>query len=90
MPWCVDTGRVGPMQNPSPHTTETRSALEALRHLELLHEERALAHLTGLIHDAHYLADLEDDIRSSEHAFVGLAVTEIATLRGELSGRPSG
>ena len=77
--------RVAPMQNPSPHT-ETQTALDALRHLEVLQEERALAHLTGLIHDADYVADLDDDIAASTHAYVGLAVTEIATLRGELFG----
>ncbi len=83
---CVVGGRVTPMQNPSPHT-ETQTALDALRHLEILQEERALAHLTGLIHDADYVADLDDDIEHSTHAYVGLAVTEIATLRAELGGR---
>lgn len=78
--------RVEPMQNPGPHTTETQTALDALRHLEVLQEERALAHLTGLIHDADYVADLNDDIEASTHAYVGLAVTEIATLRAELGG----
>ena len=74
------------MQNPGPDTTETQTALDALRHLEVLQEERALAHLTGLIHDPDYVADLDDDIESSTHAYVGLAVTEIATLRAELGG----
>ena len=74
------------MQNPSPHTTETQTALDALRHLEVLQEERALAHLTGLVHDPDYIADLEDDIEASTHAYIGLAVTEIATLRAELGG----
>jgi hypothetical protein len=73
------------MQKPSPHT-ETRTALDALRHLEVLQEERALAHLTGLVHDPDYVADLEDDIEASTHAYIGLAVTEIATLRAELDG----
>ena len=79
-------GRVMLMQNPSPHTTETQTALAALRHLEVLQEERALAHLTGLIADTDYVADLDDDIQASTHAYVGLAVTEIATLRAELGG----
>lgn len=74
------------MQNPSPHTTETQTALDALRHLEVLQEERALAHLTGLIHDADYVADLDDDIEHSTYAYIGLAVTEIATFRAELDG----
>jgi hypothetical protein len=85
MPSCAAGCRVTPMQNPSPHT-ETQTALDALRHLEVLQEERALAHLTGLVHDPDYVADLEDDIQASTHAYVGLAVTEIATLRGELGG----
>ena len=85
MPSCLEPGRVTPMQKPSPHI-ETRTALDALRHLEVLQEERALAQLTGLIHDADYVADLEDDIQSSTQAYVGLAVTEIATLRAELGG----
>ncbi len=86
MPTESTGDRVRGMQNPSPHTTETQTALDALRHLEVLQEERALAHLTGLIHDADYVADLEDDIQASTHAYVGLAVTEIATLRAELAG----
>ena len=73
------------MQKPSPNT-ETQTALDALRHLEILQEERALAHLTGLVHDVDYIADLEDDIQTSTHAYVGLAVTEMATLRAELGG----
>jgi hypothetical protein len=77
---------VTPMQNPSPHTTETQTALDALRHLEVLQEERALAHLTGLVHDPDYIADLDDDIEHSTYAYVGLAVTEIATLLAELGG----
>ena len=77
--------RVPPMQKPTA-PNETQTALDALRHLEVLQEERALAHLTGLIHDADYVADLDDDIQSSTDAYVGLAVTEIATLRAELGG----
>ena len=78
--------RVLLMQTPGTNSTETQTALDALRHLEVLQEERALAHLTGLIHDADYVADLDDDIEASTHAYVGLAVTEIATLRAELGG----
>ena len=77
--------RVAPMEYLSPHT-ETRTALDALRHLEALQEERALADLTGLVADMDYVADLDDDIAASTHAYVGLAVTEIATLRAELAG----
>ncbi len=89
MPSRARPGRVMLMQKPSPHT-ETQTALDALRHLEVLQEERALAHLTGLIHDADYVADLNDDIEASTAAYVGLAVTEIATLRAELGGKLQG
>jgi hypothetical protein len=36
------------------------------------------------------MTDLLDDISSHESAFVGVAVTEIATLRAELDGRLRG
>ncbi|MBE2318275.1 hypothetical protein DVA67_019995 [Solirubrobacter sp. CPCC 204708] len=52
-----------------------------------LRAERALAEETGVAHIASYMADLEADIARSHAAFVGAAVTEIATFRGELSGR---
>ncbi len=86
----AEGGRVPPMQKPGPHTTETQTALDALRHLEVLQEERALAAITSLVHDPDYIADLDDDIEASTHAYVGLAVTEIATLRAELGDRLRG
>ena len=52
-----------------------------------LHAERALAHETGVAEIASYMADLEADIARSHAAFVGAAVTELATFRGELYGR---
>jgi hypothetical protein len=66
------------------------SALEVLRYLEGLHEERAIAAHTDLGQDARYTADLDDEITATQHAFIGVAVTEIATLRGELFGRHAG
>lgn len=33
-----------------------------------------------------YMRELEDDLAAARQAYVGLAVTEIASLRGELSG----
>jgi len=32
------------------------------------------------------MADLRDEIAAASHAYVGAAVTEIATLRAQLSG----
>ena len=66
------------------------SALEVLRYLEGLEEERAQVATTPLGADARYAADLEEEIAATAHAYVGVAVTEIATLRGELFGRLEG
>ena len=60
------------------------SAIEMQIHLQGLQAERALASVAGL-EDA-YVADLEDEIAATRAAYVGAAVTEIATLRAELSG----
>jgi hypothetical protein len=51
-----------------------------------LHAERALAEETGVARIASYMADLERDIALSHAAFVGAAVTEIASFRAQLSG----
>ena len=37
-----------------------------------------------------YMRELEDDLSAARQAYVGLAVTEIASLRGELSGQQIG
>ena len=65
------------------HPIET--AAEARRHLLDLRFEKAIAEPSGLLEDASYVAQLEDDIAATEHAYVGLVVTEIATLRAELA-----
>lgn len=52
-----------------------------------LQAERALAEETGVARIGSYMADLERDIARSHAAFIGAAVTELATFRGELSGR---
>jgi hypothetical protein len=54
--------------------------------LQELQLERRLASTEGLAHHAGYMADLEQDIALASHAYIGAAVTEIATLRAELSG----
>ena len=74
----------------SHNTLPNVSALEVLRYLEGLEEERALASMTPLGNDPLYSADLEEEILATTHAYVGVAVTEIATLRGELFGRLEG
>ena len=54
--------------------------------LEELESERMLASLIGLAADEAYLADLHKEIDATRDAYVGAAVTEIASLRAELSG----
>jgi hypothetical protein len=58
--------------------------------LDGLVAERATALGTALAHNAVYMDDLEADLEAAREAYVGLAVTEIATLRGELFGRKIG
>ena len=66
------------------------SATDVRSQLQELHAERALASLEGLAENARYMADLEHEIESARRAYVGAAVTEIALLRGDLSGRLMG
>ena len=62
------------------------TAIEMQHHLQDLEAERALAAIEGLAENASYMADLHDEIAETRHAYVGAAVTEIASLRAELSG----
>ena len=68
----------------------TMSALELRTHLLELTAERALAEETGVASIGSYMEDLERDIARSRAAFVGAAVTEIASFRAQLSGRTFG
>jgi hypothetical protein len=62
------------------------SAFELRTQLLELHAERALAQETGVAAIESYMADLQRDIARSEAAYVGAAVTEIASFRAQLSG----
>ena len=62
------------------------TALDARTKLRRLEAERLDAVEAGLGGNALYMNDLEHDIESSLATYVGLAVTEIATLRAQLSG----
>ena len=73
-----------------PPVTANRTALDLGRQLRRLHAERALAALHGLLEQSHYMADLDEEILVCREAYVGAAVTEIAVLRAELSGRLQG
>jgi hypothetical protein len=61
------------------------SAFEVQIHLSELLVERALALIEGLATDGAYMADLDDEI-ATRHAYIAAAITEVATLRGGLSG----
>jgi hypothetical protein len=65
-------------------------AAELREQIALLEAERALAGLNGLLEDAAYMADLNADIAAAEATYVGIAVTEIAGLRGQLHGKLQG
>jgi hypothetical protein len=66
------------------------SAIEVQNHLRQLHAERALAVVEGLHENAAYMTDLDDEIEAAHTAYVATAVTEIATLRAQLSGSQLG
>ena len=62
------------------------STIDIQQRLSKLETERMLASLVGLGADPAYMDDLRDEIDATRAAFVGAAVTEIATLRGQLDG----
>ena len=64
-------------------------AIEMHIRLKELQAERMLASSAGLAADTAYMAyitDIDDEIAEVSDAYVGAAVTEIATLRAELFG----
>jgi hypothetical protein len=61
-------------------------AAEVRSYLVQLLEERSLALGTGMADIAAYLTDLDEEIEQVRSVYVATAVTEIATLRGELFG----
>lgn len=48
--------------------------------------ERLDAIDAGLGSNRVYMRELEDEVNAARNAYVGLAVTELATLRAQLSG----
>jgi hypothetical protein len=72
---------------PRPEAQEPQmSATDARQQLHRLHAERLDAVDAGLSDNELYMGELESDIAASHAAYVALAVTEIATLRAQLSG----
>jgi hypothetical protein len=66
------------------------SAIEKQHELQALEAERALAWIEGLSSDSAYMDDLRSEIAATRSVYVAMAVTEIATLRAELSGPQEG
>jgi hypothetical protein len=67
------------------------SSIADIKHrLDLLEHERVLASGTALVNDPVYMADLEQEILATRHAYIGSAVVEIASMRAALSGRQVG
>ena len=68
-------------------------AIEMHIRLRELQAERMLTLSAGLAADSAYMAymaDLDDEIAEVSDAYVGAAVTDIATLRAELFGPQMG
>ena len=63
-----------------------KTASDIKQHLDLLQHERELALGTALRDDPRYMADLDEEIVATNHAFVGSAVIEIARLRADIDG----
>lgn len=61
-------------------------AIELQIRLKELQAERLTATDEGIFVGSAYMADLDDQIADTSHAYVQAAVTEIATLRAELFG----
>ena len=71
----------------SPFTIPNTTAADERAYLTSLYTDRAIAVAMG---DAELAEDIDIDIAASRSAYVGLAVTEMATLRGEIGGRDQG
>jgi hypothetical protein len=85
---CVTLEDPGSSQHLS--TMSVKTATDIKQHLALLEHEKVLALDTALGDDPRYMADLEEEILATRHAYVGSAVIEIAHLRASLGGANSG
>jgi hypothetical protein len=68
----------------------TITAVDARCRLSRLQAERLNAVEAGLAGNAVYMTDLRHDIAAARATYVGLALTEVATLRAELGGAQIG
>ena len=69
------------------HTTAHATTTADLKaQLDGLQRERRLAATTGLLDVQAYRRDLDEELAATHAAYVGSAVTEIASLRAVLDG----
>jgi hypothetical protein len=66
------------------------TALDVRLQLGRLAAERLDAIEAGLGQNAMYMRELDQDLSAASASYVGLVVTEIATLRGQLFGAQNG
>jgi len=64
--------------------TQAPSAAELRLRIAELQDERLAAVESGLAGNAMYMSDLDADLARSRAVYVGMAVTEIASLRASL------
>lgn len=66
------------------------TSTDARRLVKCLLAQRSRARLAGIAPRSRYMQQLEADLEAAREAYTGLAVTEIATLLGDLIGRQVG
>lgn len=71
---------------PTTSALTTTCAAAVRERIQLLERERATATLAGIAANEHYMADILDEIEATRNAYVGAAVTELASLRAEFDG----
>lgn len=74
------------MSDPMTSWNPSITALEVRDHLLQLEEERALALREGLGANRAYMNDLDAELAHRRALYAVAAVTEMATMRAELSG----
>jgi hypothetical protein len=84
----ADGSYAGLLMFEPPHSAMT--ALAARSRLSSLLAERQNAIAAGLGGNSFYMTALHDDIAAARAAYLGLALTEVATLRAELGGSQNG
>jgi hypothetical protein len=83
---AVGAGCESAAMSPDQILKPSASAAELRSRIVALEMERLEAIEAGLGENETYMADLEYELGSNRNAYVGMAVTEIATLRAQLDG----